>query len=104
MINLFSRSSLRSLVTTCLRKHIITPSTQLTREAPLALVTWGCKMLMNEVDENSVVTFIKTTAMKAPEAHVHVDGQYSKYLMKQARPVFGSDMRDSNLCPLYAQF
>lgn len=90
----------RSLVTTCIRKHIITPSTRLPKETPLALITWGCKLLMNQIDENSVIQFIRSTAMKAPEAHVHADGQYSKYLITQARPVFGSDGRDTNLCPL----
>ena len=33
---------LRKLVTSCIRKHVITPYGLLPPERPLALVTWGC--------------------------------------------------------------
>lgn len=94
-------SRLRSLVTTCIRKHVITPYTHLSKDRPLALVTWGCKLVMNQFDDTSVVQFIRRTAMKSPEAHVYKNGQYDKYLIVKAEPVFGSDIKDSNLCPLF---
>ena len=93
-------SRLRSLVTNCIRKHVITSYTRLTRERPLALLTWGCKMLMSYIDDRSVIQFIRRTAMKSPEAHVSADGQYEKYLIAKAEPIFGSNLKDSVLCPL----
>lgn len=56
MINL-----LRGLVTSCIRKHIITPYLHLSGERPLALVTWGCSLEMNQVDKDNVVSFIKVS-------------------------------------------
>lgn len=52
---------LRKLVTSCIRKHIITPFQNLPADRPLALVSWGCKILMSHVDEQQVVKFIKVT-------------------------------------------
>ena len=50
---------LRTLVTSCIRKHIITPFNRMPFDRPLALLTWGCKMLMNEVNDREVVQFIQ---------------------------------------------
>ena len=59
--------TLRRLVTGCIRKHIITPHTNMPEDRPLALVAWGCRMLMSEVDENQVITFIREKGLKGPE-------------------------------------
>ena len=48
-------AALRRLVTCCIRKHIITPSTNLSEKRPLALVAWGCRMTMSHI--NSQVRF-----------------------------------------------
>lgn len=56
----FMVNRLRKLVTNCIRKHVITrDTTRLTPERPLALVTWGCRMVMNRVENAKVVSFIK---------------------------------------------
>ena len=54
---------LRKLVTSCIRKHVITPYGLLPPERPLALVTWGCKLLMNQVDDGQVIKFIRVSAL-----------------------------------------
>ena len=59
--------TLRSLVTGCIRKHIITPSTNMPEDRPLALVAWGCRMMMSEVEEKKVIKFIREKALKGPE-------------------------------------
>ena len=59
--------TLRRLLTGCIRKHIISPSTNIPEDRPLALVAWGCRMLMSEVDENKVINFIREKGLKGPE-------------------------------------
>eukprot|EP00088_Acartia_fossae_P058922 TRINITY_DN6944_c0_g1_i12.p1 TRINITY_DN6944_c0_g1~~TRINITY_DN6944_c0_g1_i12.p1 ORF type:complete len:254 (-),score=3.28 TRINITY_DN6944_c0_g1_i12:97-831(-) len=92
---------LRRVVTGCLRKHVITPHYALTREKPLALVAWGCRMLMSEVDEVKVTDFIKKYALKGPEGDLPKEGQYTHALIKKAEVPRGSDLKDSVLCPNY---
>ncbi|XP_023327604.1 uncharacterized protein LOC111700795 isoform X2 [Eurytemora carolleeae] len=38
---------LRDLLTGCIRKHIITPHNDLPEDKPLALVAWGCRLLIS---------------------------------------------------------
>ena len=59
--------ALRRLVTGCIRKHIITPHTNMPEDRPLALVAWGCRMMMSEVEESKVIKFIREKALKGPE-------------------------------------
>ncbi|KAI1292195.1 hypothetical protein HDE_06975 [Halotydeus destructor] len=93
-------SKLKTLVKSCIRKHVITPFNDLPPERPLALVTWGCKLLMNKVDTRTVVSFIKETALHGPEGKYAKEGQYSFGLLKKARPPPGSDVQDAKLCPM----
>ena len=90
---------LRKMVNECTRKYVITPYTRLSRERPLALVTWGCKLVMNHVDDKWVYNFIRTTALKSPEAHVSTDGQYNKHLIAKPEPV-GPGFKDRVFCPV----
>ncbi|XP_064461085.1 uncharacterized protein LOC135371044 [Ornithodoros turicata] len=90
---------LRDIVKSCLRKYIITPYRQLTRERPLALVAWRCRYEMNTVNEKEVKKFIKARAMKAPESHYPRDGYYKFELIEQSSAPPGSDIRDSVVCP-----
>ena len=90
---------LRSLVTGCIRKHIITPYTNMSEERPLALVAWGCVMTMSRVEEAKVVDFIRTRGLKGPEGTYPKEGQYTHQLQKLAEPPQGSDINDTTLCP-----
>lgn len=93
---------LRQIVKGCLRKHIITPSAALTRKRPLALVAWGCRLTMSEVNEKEVVKFIREKGLKGPEGSLPKQGQYEFHLLEQAAVVPGSDERDSQLCPKFS--
>ncbi|RWS24547.1 DUF3105 domain containing protein-like protein [Leptotrombidium deliense] len=90
---------LRKIVVKCIRKHVITASRNLPMERPLALVTWGCKMLMNTVDKHKIIPFIKRTALHGPEGNYSAEGQYMKFLVNPASIPVGSDINDSVLCP-----
>ncbi|XP_063226180.1 uncharacterized protein LOC134532996 [Bacillus rossius redtenbacheri] len=87
---------LRTLVTGCIRKHVITPYTLLDVERPLALVAWGCRLTMNVVDDDTVEEFIKKYALKGPEK-IDVDGQYREGLVMPAANA--SKMAFTELCP-----
>ena len=92
---------LRSIVTGCIRKHVITPYTNLPEDKPLALVAWGCRMLMDHVNSVKVKNFIKQYGLNSsiPEGTYSKEGQYEHELINVAVPPPGSDMDDSNLCP-----
>lgn len=90
---------LKALIKGCLRRHVITPYTRLPRERPLALVAWGCKLLMNHVDKDLVTKFIRSRALHGPEGHLAKQGQYKYKLLEKAFAPLGSDYRDINLCP-----
>lgn len=106
---------LRSLVTSCLRRHVITTFNHLHRDRPLTLVAWGCRLSMNVVDEERVISFLKVNltanlclnfnhflqekALKGPEGKVSQDGQYDFGLLERAQNVEGSDEEDNNICP-----
>ena len=94
-------SNLRELVVNCIRKHIITPYNLLPEDTPLALVGWGCRLLFNKVDNQTVISFIKKRALHGPEGYYPKEGQYDHLLLELAQPPTGSDMNDSNLCPKY---
>lgn len=92
----------KSIIRSCLRRHIITPYRNLPLEQPFALMTYGCKLTMSHVRKDVVVQFILENAMnerRASEATVWKDGQYSYGLLQAAKVVPGSDKKDSRLCP-----
>jgi len=92
---------LKEVVRSCLRRHLITPYDLLPPERPLALVAWGCRLLMSSVDQDEVVQFIKSRALWGPEWAVTRDGQFNTFLLTHAEAVEGSDVADTHLCPHY---
>ncbi|CAG7826826.1 unnamed protein product [Allacma fusca] len=60
---------LRSIVTRCFGNHVITPSTLLPPEWPLALVAWGCLLQMSLVDDNIAEDFIPQKALHGLEGN-----------------------------------
>ncbi|XP_070572502.1 uncharacterized protein [Ptychodera flava] len=89
--------TLRSVVTGCLRKHIISPYKQLTKDLPIALVSWTWRLYLPYADETEIKKFIQEHALHAPEAARMDDGQFSEFLENKAAVV--SDGQDSVLCP-----
>ncbi|KAK3084452.1 hypothetical protein FSP39_013766 [Pinctada imbricata] len=68
---------------------------------PYALVTYKCKLMMDKIDLDTAVDFIRTTALRAPERRVWRDGDYSFGILEEARTVPGSDQKDDVICPTY---
>ena len=54
------------------RKHIISPSPALSEERPLALVAWGCRLLMAEVEPDKVKQFIRRRGLQGPEVTISI--------------------------------
>ena len=53
-----------SYVTPLSRKHIITPVYNMPEGVPLALVAWGCRLEMTEVDPDKVMKFIRDRGLQ----------------------------------------
>ncbi|XP_041348181.1 uncharacterized protein LOC121367840 isoform X2 [Gigantopelta aegis] len=87
---------LRKIVTNCIRKHVVTPY-DLPTDQPLALVTWGCRLMMSHTNDDLAKQFIQDHAMRGRENRVVSDGQYGYFLIKPAHIV--SNLRDETLCP-----
>lgn len=95
-------NKLKEIVRNCIKKHIITPTTFLSPERPMALIAWGCKLEMSYVDEAEVIQFIKERGLKGPEGDMGKDGQYDLLLQKssaQYHNVGPTDLNDVQLCP-----
>jgi len=92
---------LRALVTGCIRKHIISPSSLVAEDKPLVLVAWGCRLSMASVDEKEVSDFIKKHGLKGPEGTYPKEGQYTQNLVKLAEAPPGSTIEDSVICPKF---
>lgn len=92
---IFQVERMKKMVKGCIYRHIITPSTRLSRERPMALVAWGARLEFSVFYEQHAVDFIKTRALKGPENTL--GGQYGFKLIEGAQIVSNED--DSNLCP-----
>uniref|UniRef100_A0A1I7YRI2 DUF3105 domain-containing protein n=1 Tax=Steinernema glaseri TaxID=37863 RepID=A0A1I7YRI2_9BILA len=89
---------LRRLVTGCVYRHIVTPYNKLSFEYPLHLVAWGAKLMMNTVDQEAVVSFIRKHTHVAPE-DISRQGIYNYFLIRPAKPVGNSTIEDLHPCP-----
>lgn len=89
---------LRQIVTSCIYRHVITPSERLTSARPFALVAWGAVVEMAKVTKETVIAFIQSHGLKGPE-QTSRDGQFDAKLIKAAEIV--SDRDDYQLCPKF---
>ncbi|XP_076244050.1 uncharacterized protein LOC143185172 [Calliopsis andreniformis] len=87
---------LKNLVSSCLRRHVITPYNLLNEDRPLALVSWGCRYTMSYVNPHLATAFIREHALRGPEG-IPRDGDFNEGLLHQAETV--SDLEDTKLCP-----
>lgn len=90
--------ALKTIVASCLFRHVITPSERVTAERPFALVAWGALLELSSVNKDTVVGFIASHALKGPE-QTSRDGQFDVNLIKPAEII--SDRDDYQLCPKY---
>ena len=58
------KTSLLTCATPLFRKHIITPVYNMPEGVPLALVAWGCRLEMTEVDPDKVMKFIRDRGLQ----------------------------------------
>jgi len=92
---------LRKIVRSCIKKHVITPTTFLTRERPMALISWGCRLEFSKVIEQEVRDFIIEKGLNGPEGNMPKDGQYDYELILSSSKLHGvapTAMNDGKLC------
>lgn len=93
---------LKGIVKKCLPKHVITSTTFLSVERPLALIAWGCRLEMSYIDEQEVVQFIRKYGMKGPEGNMPSDGQYDYMMVESVADVNHiNNLNSGRLCPTY---
>ncbi|XP_012264906.2 uncharacterized protein LOC105691173 [Athalia rosae] len=87
---------LKKILSSCLRRHIITPYTSLNEDRPLALLSWGCRLTMSVVNPTLVKHFIKSRALRGPEP-IAKHGAFSEFLKHVAKTI--TDEEDTTICP-----
>ncbi|XP_037930198.1 uncharacterized protein LOC119669381 [Teleopsis dalmanni] len=90
---------LQKTVSSCMYRHIITPSLLLSPERPMALIAWGKSLQLSVVDENMVVNFIKENAKKGPMSNKDLNETFELYesgLLTEAHLV--TDESDNEIC------
>lgn len=95
---------LRSLVTRCLRRHIISAAAAPSPKHPLVLVTWGHRLEMSVVAPRLVVDFIRRSALRGsrlrgrtPKTKANKTRLYDHMLVRAASVV--TTEADAELCP-----
>lgn len=97
-VSLIKVDALKTIVASCLFRHVITPSERVSSDRPFALVAWGALLEMATVNKETVVGFITSHALKGPEQTSN-DGQFDVKLIKAAEII--SDHDDYQLCPKF---
>lgn len=87
---------LKTIVKSCLYRHIITPSLLPSKDRPFAIVAWGVLLEFSVLHRDIVESFIRQYALKGPEKTAR-DGQYDHLLLESAQVV--STVNDDVLCP-----
>ena len=107
---------LKRIVRTCIKKHIITPTTFLSPERvrhiyfhvqffalqflyffqPMALIAWGCRLEFSVVNEEEIIQFIRAKGLNGPEGNHSKDGQYDYDLILSSAKIHGVEPNDMN--------
>ncbi|XP_050533675.1 uncharacterized protein LOC126901318 isoform X2 [Daktulosphaira vitifoliae] len=86
---------MRTILKSCMFRHIITPYNLVPEKRPIVLVTWGNRLYMNDVDTKLSIEFIKKYANHAKETTAR-DGQYDHLLIEKADVISPDDI---TICP-----
>jgi len=78
-------SIIKSVVSGCLRKHIITPSRLPSLENPVILIAWGCYQQLQFLDLDKVRQFITQQGLRGPEGSYRKDGLYTHLQLAKAK-------------------
>ena len=76
--------TMKSVLSGCLRKHIITPSRLPSLSRPVILLAWGCYLELEFNDPERVRSFISTHALGGPEGNYTKDGLYTHLQVAKA--------------------
>ena len=64
----------------------------------MALVTWGCYMLLdNSPNITMVRNWLREHTLQGPSSHVHSNGEYKRDIVRPADVV--TDIKDTIVCP-----
>ena len=85
--------TMKSLLSGCLRKHIITPSRLPSLSRPVILLAWGCYLELEFNDLERVRGFISTHALGGPEGNYTKDGLYTHLQVAKAGIHIGEDQK-----------
>ncbi|KAM4795654.1 tumor protein p53-inducible protein 13 [Rhinophrynus dorsalis] len=90
------RDALSQVARRCLHKHIITPHLNLTRERPLALVTWCSTLEMPSVDVKEVRDWLRLNIYSVAKHEIETDGSYQHLLIRPSTVT--SDEHNLDVC------
>jgi len=82
---------MKSVLSGCLRKHIITPSRLPSLQRPVILLAWGCYLELEFNDLDRVRLFITTHGLGGPEGNYTKDGLYTHLQVAKADKTQGED-------------
>ena len=91
-------TTVKRVLSGCLRKHIITPSRLPTLSRPVILIAWGFYLEFQFKDLSRMKSFISTHALGGPEGNYSKDGLYTHLQMVKAEIPAGSDKEDFLAC------
>ena len=91
---------MKLMAKSCLRKILITPYRQMKQQ--FAIVTYGCRLMMNSFDPEAAHEFIKSHALvDAPET-TPKNGTFVAELIEASHIVEGSNLHDKCICPYWS--
>lgn len=99
---------LKNIVRNCLYRHLISPSFSLSRERPLAVLSWSHSLSMSVLDKDQVAQFIRKYAKKGPLAIPNLSrvvekrATYKAGLRIEAHLI--TDLDDSEVCGYFEEF
>jgi len=77
--------TVKSVLSSCIRKQVITPSRLPTPEKPLVFIAWGCVLELDALDMKAIDEFIVKRSYLGPEGHFPKDGLYDHKLVAAAK-------------------
>ena len=91
---------MKLMAKSCLRKTLITPYRKMKQQ--FAIVTYGCRLMMDSFDPEAAHDFIKNHALvDAPET-TPKNGTFIAELIDSSNIVPGSDLHDKCICPYWS--
>ena len=81
----FQVNKVKSVLASCIRKQVITPSRLPTPDKPLVFIAWGCVLELDTLDMKAINDFIIKRSYHGPEGYLPLNGLYSHKLIAAAK-------------------